>query len=30
LHHSAWTPGIELKMGEGGVAIVSDLPFAQN
>ncbi len=30
LHHSAWTPGAELKVGEGGVAIVSDLPFAQN
>jgi folate-binding protein YgfZ len=29
LHHSAWTPGTELKMGEGGAAIVSDLPFAQ-
>ena len=23
LHHSAWTPGAELKVGEGGVAIVS-------
>jgi folate-binding protein YgfZ len=30
LHHSAWTPGTELKVGEGGLAIVSDLPFAQN
>ena len=30
LHHSAWTPGAELKVGEGGSAIVSDLPFAQN
>ena len=30
LHHSAWTPGMELKVGEGGVAIVSELPFAQN
>ncbi|MGA9724985.1 MAG: glycine cleavage T C-terminal barrel domain-containing protein [Candidatus Binatus sp.] len=29
LHHSAWRPGAELKVGEGGVAIVSDLPFAQ-
>ena len=29
LHHSAWTPGTELKVGEGGAAIVSDLPFAQ-
>ncbi|MFZ2062930.1 MAG: glycine cleavage T C-terminal barrel domain-containing protein [Candidatus Binatus sp.] len=30
LHHSAWTPGAELKVGEGGSAIVSDLPFAQS
>lgn len=30
LHHSAWTPGTELKVGEGGSAIVSDLPFAQS
>ena len=30
LHHSAWAPGTELKVGEGGSAIVSDLPFAQN
>jgi folate-binding protein YgfZ len=29
LHHNAWTPGTELKVGEGGGAIVSDLPFAQ-
>ena len=29
LHHSAWTPGTELKVGEGGSAIVSDLPFAR-
>jgi folate-binding protein YgfZ len=29
LHHSAWTPGTELKVGEGGVAMVSELPFAQ-
>ncbi len=29
LHHSAWTPGAELKVGEGGAAIVTDLPFAQ-
>jgi folate-binding protein YgfZ len=29
LHHSAWTPGTKLKVGEGGVAIVSELPFAQ-
>ena len=28
LHHSAWMPGTELKVGEDGVAIVSDLPFA--
>jgi folate-binding protein YgfZ len=30
LHHSAWTPGTELKVGEGGAAIVSELPFAQS
>lgn len=30
LHHSAWTPGAELKVGEGGVAIVSEVPFAQS
>jgi folate-binding protein YgfZ len=30
LHHSAWTPGTELKVDEGGVAIVSELPFAQS
>jgi folate-binding protein YgfZ len=30
LHHSAWTPGTELKVGEGGAAIVSDLPFVQS
>jgi folate-binding protein YgfZ len=30
LHHSAWTPGTELKVGEGGAAIVTELPFAQN
>ena len=30
LHHSAWTPGMELKAGEGGVAIVTELPFAKN
>ena len=30
LHHSAWTPGTELKVGEDGVAIVADLPFAQS
>ncbi|MGA7873865.1 MAG: glycine cleavage T C-terminal barrel domain-containing protein [Candidatus Binatus sp.] len=30
LHHSAWTPGMELKVGEDGAATVVDLPFAQN
>jgi len=30
LHHSAWTPGTDLKVGEGGVAVVSELPFARN
>ena len=30
LHHSAWTPGTDLKVGEGGGAIVSELPFVQN
>src|SRR5208337_4261061 len=30
LHHSAWTHGVELKVSEGGVAIVTELPFAQN
>ena len=30
LHHSAWTPGVELKIGEDGAAIVTDLPFAQS
>ena len=30
VHHSAWTPGTELKVGEGGSAIVSELPFAQS
>jgi folate-binding protein YgfZ len=29
LHHNAWTPGTKLKVGEGGAAIVSELPFAQ-
>ena len=29
LHHSAWTQGTKLKVGEGGAAIVSELPFAQ-
>jgi tRNA-modifying protein YgfZ len=28
LHHSAWTPGIGLRVGEGGDAAVSELPFA--
>jgi folate-binding protein YgfZ len=27
LHHSAWTPGTELKVGEDGSAIVAELPF---
>jgi folate-binding protein YgfZ len=30
LHHSVWTPGTNLKVGEGGAAIVTELPFAQN
>ncbi len=30
LHHSAWTPGVELKIGGDGSAIVADLPFAQS
>jgi len=30
LHHSAWTPGTELKVGEDGAALVADLPFAQS
>jgi folate-binding protein YgfZ len=30
LHHSAWTPGTDLKVGEGGGAIVSELPFVKN
>ncbi len=30
LHHSAWTAGVELKVGGNGVAIVSELPFAQS
>ena len=30
LHHSAWTPGTELKVSEGGDAIVAELPFAQS
>jgi folate-binding protein YgfZ len=30
LHHSAWTPGTELRVGEGGAAIVAELPFAAN
>ena len=28
LHHSAWTPGTELRVGENGAAVVTDLPFA--
>lgn len=27
LHHSAWHPGIELRVGDDGTAIVADLPF---
>jgi len=27
LHHSAWQPGTELKVGENGTAVVADLPF---
>ena len=27
LHHSAWQPGTELKVGEDGTAVVADLPF---
>ena len=27
LHHSAWHPGTELKTGDDGIAIVTDLPF---
>jgi folate-binding protein YgfZ len=30
LHHRAWTPGTELKAGDGGVVIVTELPFARN
>lgn len=30
LHHSAWTPGAELKVGERGAAVVAELPFAQS
>ena len=30
LHRSAWTPGVELKIGGDGAAIVTDLPFAQS
>ena len=30
LHHSAWTPGVELKIGGDGAAAVTDLPFAQS
>ena len=30
LHRSAWTPGVQLKIGEDGAAIVTDLPFAQS
>ena len=27
LHHSAWQPGTELKVGENGTAVVAELPF---
>lgn len=30
LHHSAWQPGTELKVGEDGLAIVAGLPFSQD
>ena len=30
LHHSAWTPGTELKGDGDGAAIVAELPFAQS
>ncbi len=30
LHYSAWTPGVEVKIGGDGAAIVSELPFAQS
>jgi folate-binding protein YgfZ len=30
LHHSAWTPRMQLKTGEGGSATVTELPFAQD
>jgi len=30
LHHNAWTPGMELKVGEDAAAIVADLPFAES
>jgi folate-binding protein YgfZ len=30
LHHSAWTPGMQLKVGEGGSATVTELPFARD
>jgi len=30
LHHSAWTPGTELKVGEDGGSIVTELPFAKS
>jgi len=30
LHHRAWTPGVELQVGDDGAAIVTELPFVQN
>jgi folate-binding protein YgfZ len=30
LHHRAWTPGMQLKTGEGGSVTVTELPFAQD
>ncbi len=30
IHHSAWQPGTELRVGEDGVAIVTDLPFSDD
>jgi tRNA-modifying protein YgfZ len=30
LHHSAWNPGTDLKVGDDGIAIVTELPFTQD
>ena len=30
LHYSAWQPGTELKVDDGGIARVADLPFSQD